>query len=113
MLHPAVEGGADAPPSAPAEGDCWIVGISPSGEWAEHAEALACRQAGSWLFVTPRDGLRVLDKSAGREAFYRGGWRRAPAIPKPTGGSTIDNEARVAISLLIDALSNAGILPAS
>ena len=89
------------------------MGASPNGEWTGRAEALACRQAGAWLFVAPRDGLRVLDKSAGRDAFYRGGWRRAPAIPTPTGGSTIDNESRAAISLLIDALSNAGILPGS
>ena len=31
LLHPAIEGEADGPPSSPAEGECWLVGATPTG----------------------------------------------------------------------------------
>ena len=32
LLHAAVEGEADAPPSAAEEGECWLVGDAPSAD---------------------------------------------------------------------------------
>ena len=105
---------ANAPPATPSDGDCWLVGTAPTGEWSGHAGAIACRQAGAWLFVTPRDGMRMLDKAAGQDIRYAGGaWLRAAAIGVPTGGTTADSEARTAIAALIGALVVAGIVPAS
>ena len=76
LLHPAVEGTADAPPAEPEDGECWLVGDAPSGAWAGHPEQLAAYQAGTWIFATPRDGLSLLERATGQRIVYRGGWHR-------------------------------------
>lgn len=110
LLHPAVEGEADVPPVSPTEGECWLVGDAPSGEWAAHAGELAAWQAGTWIFATPRDGMRVLDRAAGQEIRYFGGWLRAATPSEPSGGTTVDAEARAAIAELVAALVAGGVL---
>lgn len=112
LLHGAIEGEAAAPPATPGEGECWRVGAAPSGEWAGHAGDIACLQAGSWLFVTPRDGLRLLDRSRGQMIFYRDGWNAPDAPALPGGGATIDVEARTVINGIVAVLRQAGVLPA-
>lgn len=111
LLHCAIEGEASIPPSVPAEGEAWLVGASPSGAWAGQAGKLACRQAGNWLFVTPRDGLRLLDRATGQERRFHGAWRFPDMPLEPIGGSVVDAEARAAIVQLIAALQDAGVYP--
>lgn len=112
LLHAAIEGEADDPPVAPAEGECWLAGSAPTAAWDGHPGELACYEAGVWIFVTPRDGIRLLNRSSGQLMLFRGTWS-APAAPAaPAGGTTIDSEARTAITDLIAALSAAGVLPA-
>jgi hypothetical protein len=110
LLHAAIEGEADAAPAAPDIGECWLVGDAPSGDWSGQAGRLACRQAGTWLFVEPRDGMRVLDRSTGQDIRYLDGWHRPAAPAEPAGGATVDSEARAAIAGLIAALVAGGIL---
>lgn len=111
LLHCAVEGTLSSPPASPLDGQSWLVGTSPSGDWAGQAGSIASRQAGQWLFTDPRDGLRVLDRATGQEKRYLGGWL-APAAPaSPTGGSTVDAEARAALSDLVARLREAGVFP--
>lgn len=110
LLHPAIEGEADDPPATPAEGESWLVGGSPTGAWAEYAGALASFQAGGWIFAAPRDGMRVLDRATGQDIRYLGGWQRPTAPAEPSGGTTVDTEARSAISSLLAALAAAGLL---
>lgn len=110
LLHPAVEGEAEDPPATPAEGECWLVGAAPTGAWAEHVGALASYQAGGWIFAAPRDGMRVLDRATGQDIRYLGGWQRALAPAEPSGGATVDAEARSAISSVLAALVVAGVL---
>ncbi len=111
LLHAAVEGEADTPPAAPEEGECWLIGDAPTGDWADHPGELTALQAGAWIFVSPRDGMRVLDRSTGQDVRYRDGWQRPPAPAAPTGGTTADIEARAAIGELIAALVASGVLP--
>ena len=110
MLHPVVEGEQNAPPAAPIDGECWLVGAAPTTAWAGHAGEIACRQAGEWLFADPVHGMRVFDKAAGKQSVFDGTWQRAADVPLPSGGSTIDAQARTAIAGLIAALVAAGIL---
>jgi hypothetical protein len=111
LLHCAIEGEASAPPETPADGTSWLVGDSPTDEWAGQAGKLACRQGGNWLFVAPRDGLRLLDRATGQERRFRGTWQNAEEVAEPTGGLIVDAEARAAILQLIAALRVAGIFP--
>lgn len=110
LLHACVEGEADAPPAAPSEGECWMVGASPTGNWAANAGDIASWQAGNWLFATPTTGMLIFDKAAGSTARFDGSWQYAAGVPAPTGGATEDVEARAAIGGLIAALVAAGIL---
>lgn len=113
MLHAVVEGVANDPPAAPANGECWIVGSQPTGDWTNAAGEIACRQAGNWLFVTPANGMVVFDRSATQTSRYDNGWISAGAVNAPVGGGTIDAEARSAIIEITDALVAAGILAGS
>lgn len=109
LLHPVVEGTAAAPPEQPAKGSCWIVAATPSAEWIDRADQIACFQSGTWLFASPSEGMRVFDRSAGIEKRYRDGWHAPTSIATPAGGATVDAEARAAIAELIEALSTMGL----
>jgi hypothetical protein len=111
LLHAACEGEAVDPPVSPAEGECWLVASGATGEWAGEDGKLAARQAGNWLFIAPKDGMRLFDHATGQVLLYRNGWQRPAAPVAPSGGSVIDAEARTAIAELISALSEAGVLP--
>jgi len=109
LLHCAVEGQAPTPPASPVNGTNWLVGALPSGEWAGQAGRIACRQADNWLFVQPKDGMRLLDRSSGQEIRFVGAWQSPVTPAAPTGGTTVDAEARAAISDLIAALKVSGV----
>lgn len=113
LLHCGVLGEAAAPPAGAVDGDNWLVAAGATGEWAGQDHSLACRQSGNWLFVPPRDGMRVLDVSLGQERLFFGVWRKASLISEPLGGSIVDGEARAAIGQLISALQALGVLPAT
>ncbi|MDE8650817.1 DUF2793 domain-containing protein [Novosphingobium album (ex Liu et al. 2023)] len=113
LLHCAIEGEAAAPPASPTEGENWLVAADATGDWLDRDGAIACRQGGNWLFVTPIDGMRVLDRSTGQDLRYFAEWKKADAVVEPSAGSTVDSEARTAIGSLILALRAAGVLPAS
>jgi hypothetical protein len=110
LLHAAVEGTGNLPPVSPEDGECWLVGEAPADAWADHAGSIAAYQAGGWVFATPRDGLRVLDKTSGQDIRFVGGWQRPDKPVEPSGGTTVDAEARTAIAGLLEALIAAGIL---
>jgi len=111
LLHPAIEGVSSFPPAAPQDGQSWLVWSNASGVWAGHEGQIASFQSGTWLFCTPRDGLRVLDRSSMQDIFFRNGWIRPVRPAEPQGGAIVDTEARAAIAQLIAALVAGGILP--
>lgn len=112
LLHAVVQGEANDPPASPQDGECWLVGAAPVGDWSGQAGMIACRQAGSWLFAQSLEGMTVFDKAAGQTARYANGWQRAASVTAPAGGTSEDSEARAAIAELIAALQQSGILAA-
>ncbi len=129
LVHPAVKGTAAAPPANPDEGACWIVAAGASGDWAGQAGRLALRTAGGWRFLPPVPGMSVWDEGAGHARFWSGtAWSdgklpvagivvagkqvvgtRLAAVPTPSGGTTIDVEARATVAALIVALKTHGL----
>lgn len=112
LLHPAIEAELAAPPSNPVDGQAWLVGPGASGDWTGRAGQLAARQAGMWFYVAPRDGMRVFNRATGQFLLFDGGWTTPTTPAAPSGGGVIDVEARAAITALVAALGQAGILAA-
>jgi len=129
LVHPAIEGFLAPPPANPVAGQCWIVAGGASGEWAGQEGRLALHTAGGWRFLAPVVGMAVWDKAAGHARLWTGsnwsdgklpvagltvagqqvvGGRLGP-IASPSGGTTIDAEARAAIASLIVALKSHGL----
>ncbi len=122
--------GMDDPPADPADGACWIVGDAPSGDWVGRPRALAGWTAAGWRFVAPLDGMAVWSVADGATVRFDGDdWRTgeltgarliiagapvvgppAAAIDDPAGGETIDGEARVALSEILAALRQHGLI---
>lgn len=113
LLHGAIEGELATPPSAPTDGSAWLVAAGASGAWLGQAGKIAARQAGNWLFATPRDGMKLLNRTTGQEIRYSGGWKAAARPASPGGGTSIDAEARTAITAILAVLTTAGIVPAT
>lgn len=118
------------PPASPTVGTCYLVGASPSGDWAGKPQTVAGYTSGGWRFIEPVEGLSVYVKSSGQVATYRSGaWEfgilravsvqvdgqqvvgsRAAAIVPPTGGTLIDIEARSTIEIILGALRHHGLI---
>lgn len=113
LVHGAVEAETAVPPAEPQDGECWLVAPSALDEWVGRDAQLACRQAGQWIYIAPRAGMRVFDRSRGQELFYSQGWIIIEPVLEPIGGSTVDPQARAAIADLISALTDLGLLPAA
>ena len=110
LLHPVVTGSAAAPPTSPAEGECWIVEAQAVDAWDGQEDAIAGWDGAHWTFATPADGLAVHDLSTGAKRHFSGGWTSAPVVESPTGGSVIDSEARAAVDSLLAAVRQAGLI---
>lgn len=113
LLHCTVQGSNAAPPENSLDGEAWLILENATGSWQGHEGEIAVRQGGGWLFVTPRDGMRVFDRSTGCEVLFFGSWRKASLPLEPLGGSSVDGEARAAIKDLVSALQALGILPSA
>ncbi len=113
LAHPAVEGLGSTPPATPQEGDAWLVTATAQGDWVGQEDKLAAHIGGSWLFVPPQLGMQVYRKDIGQLTFYSGAWGLATEPTTPSGGTTVDVEARNAVSTLIAALRSVGIFAAS
>src|SRR3990170_6031808 len=70
------------PPASPAEGDRYIVAISPTGAWAGQAKKIAAFQDGAWLFYAPKEGWMTWVADENIAAVYDG----ASWTPLTAGG---------------------------
>ena len=130
LLSAAAEGAQADPPPAPAAGTAWIVAAPAAGEWAGREDSLAVWSGGGWRFIAPTDGMRVWNKADGVDwRWSAGGWtagilngsalfiggqkvvgERLSAVPSPSGGTIIDQEARAAVDAIIVALMSHGLI---
>ena len=131
LLHAQAESASlAAPPPGALSGQCWIVAPGASGEWAGNDGKLAAMTSGGWRFVAPRAGMRVAISDEGMAYIYNGtSWsaeavrsdgyyvdgekiigERAGAIPDPTGGASMDSEARTAIINILSVLRGHGLI---
>ncbi len=113
LLHCAVDGEATTPPENPSDGHAWIVATAASGDWSGNDGMIAYRSGGGWIFIPPCDGTRVFDRAARQDRLFFGYWRKASMLVEPVGGSTVDGEARAAITNLVASLQAVGILPSA
>ena len=113
LLHPVAEGVNAEPPSLVTEdaGKCWIIGADATGIWVGRDDALACWTGSGWRYIAPVVGMAVIDRSDGVRFLWSGSdWQRAISIDAPMGGTTIDVEARNALSILLENLRVVGLL---
>ena len=130
LLHAGVQGVAADPPVSPEPGEAWIVDADATGAWEDQVDSLAIWSAGGWRFLAPVSGMIVWNSEAGcwshwpGLAWVHGDWPvgtitiagdqivgpRQPDVPSPSGGTTIDTEARAAIDLLIVTLKSHGLI---
>ncbi|MBC2665041.1 DUF2793 domain-containing protein [Novosphingobium flavum] len=112
LSHAAIEAEQAAPPAAPLDGQAWLIASGASDDWSGRAGQVALRQGGQWLYVAPRDGMRLLNAATGQDLRRVGGaWRKATALAPPSGGTVVDAEARNAIAAIFSAMQQAGIFP--
>ena len=118
------------PPDAPTVGTCFLIGTSPTGDWTGHPAALATYSAGGWRFAAPIEGMKAWVKSDLVSAVYaQEAWQvgalfgsrvliggtqvvgqQVSPIADPSGGATTDAEARAAISAILAALRQHGLI---
>jgi hypothetical protein len=76
VMPTVINATTNTPPGAPASGDTYIVGSTPTGAWAGHANALA------YWAIDPQDGVATT-----------GIWEFYPATGTPPPGWTVYNNA--------------------
>lgn len=117
------------PPAGPADGESWLVATGATGAWADRDDSLATWTGGGWRFAAPVPGMTAWNRPAGNWLHWSGsewvaGWpvaalliggeqvvgARQQDVPSPSGGTTIDVEARAAIDQLIVTLKTHGLI---
>lgn len=111
LLHSIVQGEESAPPTSATQGESWIVAENATGDWHGCDGRLACLSPGGWLYIEPREGMTVHDRSTGQCRIFFEGWQKTLMVQEPIGGLTVDTEARAAVNSLVAALQVLGILP--
>jgi hypothetical protein len=130
-LHACVEAApAVDPPASPEPGESWLVAAGGTGAWAGEDGKLASWTEGGWRFVAPVPGMTCWNRAAGCWLFWSGSaWSdgslpasaltiaghqvvgpRLPTVPSPSGGTTIDTEARAALDAVIATLKSHGLI---
>jgi Protein of unknown function (DUF2793) len=131
VTSPVVQSIAPAAiPASPSVGQCWIIGMSPSGLWSGQANNLACWTDGGWRFVPAFSEMAVWSVADGMAARFDGSaWVKGitnakayrvngtqvlstqkAAIVGPSGGTNTDSECRIAVNAILNALRAHGLI---
>lgn len=118
------------PPASPQIGSTYIVGDLPTADWSAYAGQIAGYGNAGWRFTAPIVGTRVFVRSTETCALYTAsGWEigsirgsrllvdgqqvvgpRTAAIADPSGGISVDAEARSAVAQILGALRQHGLI---
>ncbi|MBX7541372.1 DUF2793 domain-containing protein [Qipengyuania sphaerica] len=110
LLQPAIAGELGSPPPTPVAGDCYIVASNPDGEFTGKKDAIASWDGQQWSFAVPHNGMKIFDTGLGAYRSFDGQWTVLASPAAPSGGATVDDEARQAVQAILDALRSFGIL---
>ena len=119
-----------APPAAPIDGQWYRVGVGATGEWAGQDGRIAALTPGGWRYLMPVEGLALVEQGSGLTAAWRSGaWEvgieraaevrvggikvvggQTAAIADPSGGGTVDAEARTCLAAVLAALRGHGLI---
>ncbi len=115
LAHPLVQAIAGDPDVlTPAPGQAWIIADAAIGDWLGKDRHIAIWSEGGWRWIQPLESMLCIFSTTGQRLLFRDGtWQAQADIAAPSGGSVIDVEARAAISALLDAMRNAGVIEAS
>ena len=64
----------NAPPGSPVDGVVYIVGTSPTGDWAGQANSIAAYIGTAWVFIPPLDGFYFYNNATSSFWRYNSGW---------------------------------------
>lgn len=101
------------PPTDPQPGDAYLVAPAASGDWLGEDDSIAVFQGAHWLFQSPAPGASLRRLDTGQGWLFLNGWSAAVEPTEPSGGTTVDAEARAAIAALTSALRHSGIFPSN
>lgn len=131
LLAGVIEGAASAtPPSSPTADGLYAVATGATGVWLAQDGMLAAFTSSGWRFVTPVEGMRLVERTSGQEwRRLVGSWEigrvqahelyvdglkvvgaRSGAIAGPSGGATLDIEARACLTAILAALRAHGLI---
>jgi hypothetical protein len=97
------------PPASPSDGQCWIVGGSPSGAWANHAGEIAAFQDGAWMFYEPRPGWKARVLGDGSDVIWTGStWEEAGGGGGGSSLPTAPHGANIGLSVAEEELTLSG-----
>ena len=109
-----VASGAAEPPADAQEGDRFIVGPEPAGDWsAARADQVAALEDGAWTFYTPRLGWRAFVANSGTTVIHNGtAWVEAASsgerVERLGVGTDADDTNRLAVSAPATLLTHSG-----
>lgn len=94
LVHLKVEGrDLDMPPSSPLEGETWITGSAPTGDWAGQPGRIAFWSGSGWHFYDLKAGMRAWDTEAGAFVLFDGSeWQSVGGSPATLDGIGINTD---------------------
>ncbi len=131
LTHPVLESRYLAtPPASPVSGQLWLVPAAATGAWATQTGMLALWTDGGWRYLSVPPGflawarLELMFVWYDGTFWHNGDWpvsslsvagktvvqAQSGAIPAPSGGTTIDSQARATLGQILTALRGHGLI---